>query len=251
MAKKKRTGLQSEISAIFSGVPVPKKDGSEPQPRSSTPRPQGSDLPRPVAPQPQAPAAPTLQQPVEPLQEASLAEVPEAKVPEQRTRQIPGKVSRRRKVKLFTPKAGVSSGRNRAGLILFIILSIVLVLVLVRPFETSGHSPASSAVAGQAQVGPSSRVDIEIDWPMPLVYPAELRDPMELGSQQQVKTETIRLVVKGISYSEDRKYAVIGTETVEEGDEILGAIVVRINPNSVEFEKDGKRWTQEVEAEER
>ena len=65
----------------------------------------------------------------------------------------------------------------------------------------------------------------------------------------QEKIETPRLVVMGIAYSEDRRFAVIGKRTVQEGDEILGATVVRINRSSVEFEMDGKRWTQEVEGE--
>jgi type II secretory pathway component PulC len=75
---------------------------------------------------------------------------------------------------------------------------------------------------------------------------------MVSGSQQQTTIETPNvLVVKGITYSEDRKYAVIGTQTVQEGDTVQGTKIKikKIYPNSVEFEEDGKTWTQPVQNE--
>ena len=73
---------------------------------------------------------------------------------------------------------------------------------------------------------------------------------MKLDSVKKVpqeKFDTPRLVVTGIAYSEHHRFAVIDTRTVQEGNEILGATVVRISRSSVEFEMDGKRWIQEVE----
>ena len=324
---KDRTGLQSKISQIFAGVPVPKKDRSRPKPRSSKPEPDSDDLSQPTAPeqtipqptatepsapepaaqelmapeqaapeskspeqivaepaiiepevtepvapepevaqpattesmaaepmsfQPQAIEEPELKQPVEMLHEESSAKVLEAKVPERVVSRIPGKVSRRRKEKPIGLKAAARPKRQRTALILVVVLSIVLVLVLVQPFGTTRRSINRSRVAGRTKIVTpiENKFDFNIDWPVPTVYPAELRDPMEMASQQ-AKTETIEIVVRGISYSEDRRYAVIGTQTVQEGDEIFGATIVRINQSSVEFEKDGKRWTQEVEGEEK
>lgn len=254
---KKRTGLQSEIAGIFSGVPVPKKGGQRSQPGGPAPKPGGSVIPKPVAPQPVTPkpmalVTPTPQKPVEPLPAAPRPKVTEIKVPEQITKQIPRKISRRRKDKLFAPKAGVGSSRQKSGIILFVVLSTALVIVLARPYLTSLRKPAASRTAGQTNTGNSTKANIEIDWPMPPVYSTDLRDPMELGSRQQIRVETSDgLVVRGISYSEDRKYAVIGTQTVQEGDIVLGTKIriKKINPNSVEFEEDGKTWTQEVEGE--
>ena len=344
---KDRTGLQSKISQIFAGVPVPKKDRSRPKPRSSKPEPDSDDLSQPTAPeqtipqptatepsapepaaqelmapeqaapeskspeqivaepaitepevtepvspeqivaepaiiepevtepvapepevaqpattesmaaepmsfQPQAIEEPELKQPVEMLHEESSAKVLEAKVPERVVSRIPGKVSRRRKEKPIGLKAAARPKRQRTALILVVVLSIVLVLVLVQPFGTTRRSINRSRVAGRTKIVTpiENKFDFNIDWPVPTVYPAELRDPMEMASQQ-AKTETIEIVVRGISYSEDRRYAVIGTQTVQEGDEIFGATIVRINQSSVEFEKDGKRWAQEVEGEEK
>ena len=247
---KKRTGLQSDIAGIFSGVPVPKKGGPSSKSGGPAPKPGGSVTPKPVAPQPQIPVAPTPKRPVEPLPAAPRPKVTEVKVPKQKTRQIPKKISRRRKDKLFASKAGVSSSRQKMSIILFALFSVALVIVLARPYLTSRINPATSRADGKTETGNSTRANIEIDWPVPPVYSTELRDPMELGSRRQIRIETPDdLVVRGITYSEDRKFAVIGTQTMQEGDTILGATIVEIKPNSVLFERDGKRWTQEVEGE--
>ncbi|MHC4440108.1 MAG: hypothetical protein ACYS3S_22370, partial [Planctomycetota bacterium] len=177
--------------------------------------------------------------------------VTEVKVPERKTRRTPKKISRRRKDKLFAPKAGVSSSRQKTSIILFVLLSTALVIVLARPYLASRKNSAASRTAGKTNNDNSTRANIEIDWPVPPVYSATLRDPMELGSRTQIRVKTSDgLVVRGISYSEDRKYAVIGTQTVQEGEVIQGTTIVEINPNSVVFEKDGKRWTQEVQGDE-
>ncbi len=259
---KKRTGLQSNIAGIFSGVPVPKKGGARSQPGSpaSKPggpasKPGGSVIPKPAAPQPVAPkpmtpVAPAPQKPVGSLPAAPRPKVVEVKVPEQKTRQIPKKISRRRKDKLFAPKAGASSSRQKTGIILFVLLTTALVIVLARPYLTSRRNPDTSPTAGKTDNGNSTRANIKIDWPIPTVYSTDLRDPMELGSRQQIIIETSDgLVVRGISWSEDRKFATIGTQTMQEGDVIQDTTIVEINPNNVVFEKDGKRWTQEVQGE--
>jgi len=51
-------------------------------------------------------------------------------------------------------------------------------------------------------------------------------------------------VIIGITYNENKSFAIIGTKIVGEGDTIDGVKIVKINKETVEFEKDGKRWTQ-------
>ena len=53
-------------------------------------------------------------------------------------------------------------------------------------------------------------------------------------------------VVEGIIFSFDDSSAIIDGCIVKEGDVILGATVVRINPKTVLFEKNGNRWAQRV-----
>jgi len=87
----------------------------------------------------------------------------------------------------------------------------------------------------------------EIDRQIPVSYPMMLRDPMQFGPATATQGETGKLIVKGIVYNEDNPSAVIGTQIVHEGDKVLGATVVKINKDSVEFEMNDKRWTQKVQ----
>jgi len=87
----------------------------------------------------------------------------------------------------------------------------------------------------------------DIDWQIPEPYPTTLRDPMQIGSTGTTAVQTSELVVKGIVYSEDNPSAVVGNEIVHEGEEVMGAIVVKINSDSVVFKMNDKEWTQKVE----
>ncbi len=265
---KKRTGLQSNIAGIFSGVPVPKKGGSRSKPDSPATKPDGpakkpvdsakkrsgSVIPKPVMPQPQIPIAPAAKKIKEPLPAAPKPKVVEVKAPEQFKKEIPKKIKRRRKEKVFAPKSGVGSSRQKAGIILFILFSTALVIVLLRPYLPTPGNPPSPQPGGTEDNGNATIANIEIDWPVPPVYSANLRDPMKLGSQRQIIVETAEgVMVRGIVVSEDRKYAVIGTQYLQEGGIVPGTKirVKTINPNSVEFEEDGKIWTQKVESDKR
>ena len=53
-----------------------------------------------------------------------------------------------------------------------------------------------------------------------------------------------RGLISGIVSSEDSFCALIGSEVVREGDIIDGIKIVKIHKDKVEFEKNGKRWTQ-------
>ena len=258
---KKRTGLQSEIAGIFSGVPVPKKGGTrsksdspEQKPVDPASKQSGSVIPKQVTPQPQVPVAPVPKKIEEPLPAAPKPKVVEVKAPKRIAKYTPKK-TKRRKDKLLAPKSGVSSSRQKAGIILFIFLSTILVIVLLRPYLLSPEKRTTSPSGGKQDNSSSIMANIEIDWPVPAVYSAaDLRDPMVLGQKPPPIIESSEdVVVRGIVVSEDRKYAVIGTDTVQEGDLVPGTNikVIKINPNSVEFEEDGKTWTQKGEGEKR
>ncbi len=74
-----------------------------------------------------------------------------------------------------------------------------------------------------------------------------------LGRLQQQLKEAVRqpeskgrLVVNGIAYSKERQTAMIGGQIVRKGDVIDGVRIVDIQRRKVEFEKNGKTWTQGV-----
>jgi type II secretory pathway component PulC len=146
--------------------------------------------------------------------------------------------------KLLTPKAGVSAGRQKAMVILIPVLFIVMIFVLTRVFSTPSPVAAQPAHTGPTGSASGSK---EIEWEVPELYPTGLRDPMQIGSTGTVQVKTSELVVKGIVYSEDNPSAVVSNEIVHEGEEVMGARVVKINSDSVVFEMDGMEWTQKVE----
>jgi hypothetical protein len=256
---KKRTGLQSEIAGIFSGVPVPKKGGTrsqsdspEQKPNSPVSKSSGSVTPKPVDPQPQAPVAPVPKKIEQPVPAVPKPKVIEIKAPEQVVKKIPKKLARRRKEKTFVTKSGGSSSRQKVSITLLLIFSTALVIVLLRPYYTSSRNSISgSALPVDDQI--STSTNIEINWPVPPVYSEDLRDPMILGKAPPPPPSPKDVVVRGIVVSEDRKYAVIGTNYLQEGGIVPGTNikVKKINPSNVEFEEDGKTWTQKVEGEKR
>jgi hypothetical protein len=60
------------------------------------------------------------------------------------------------------------------------------------------------------------------------------------------KGEFAKVPLTGILYSEDNPSVVIDGKIVKEGDIINGIKVVKIHKDGVEFEKKGKKWTQQV-----
>lgn len=155
--------------------------------------------------------------------------------------------------KLFSPKPGVSTARQKTMVIMVPILFIALIFLFRGVFGTTVHKTEA------VEENTASRVaaDSEIDWKIPEVYPATLRDPMRLDqavtdrpeTQTETQTETkkvVRLSVQGILYTEDKPSVVVSNRIVHEGEIIRGATVVKISRDSVEFEMDGKRWIQKV-----
>jgi hypothetical protein len=257
---KKRTGLQSEIAGIFSGVPVPKKGGTrsqsdspEKKPDSPASKPKDHVVPKPVIPQPQVPVTPVPKKVDEPVPAAQKPKVIEIKAPEQVVKKTPKKLARRRKEKTFAPKSGVSSSRQKASITLLLFFSTALVIVLTRQYLIPPGNPNPPKIPSGASSERSTSAEIKVAWPLPPVYSEDLRDPMILGKTPPPPPSPRDVVVRGIVVSEDRKYAVIGTNYLQEGGIVPGTNikVKKINPNSVEFEEDGKVWTQKVEGEKR
>ena len=66
-------------------------------------------------------------------------------------------------------------------------------------------------------------------------------------AQHQPKAKHLDMrVVSGILHSENNPTALVGIKLVHEGDAILGAKVLKIYRDKVEFEKDGFSWTQRI-----
>ncbi len=251
MPKHKR-GLHKEISSIFGGVPIPKDNGG-PRLSSATTEEEAANYGPPSH---LAGTTTKTQQPAEksppkavPTEERKTA--PEKKVAEKpaaikTARQAWLKESLQRiKDKLFASKPGVSSTRQKMMVVLMPVMLIGMVLAFykVLGFGPKGTTQAPAFKPSNAVAAAAST----IDWQIPPPYPTTLRDPMRFGSVTTItQSEIGKIIVKGIVYSEDNPSAIIGTEIVHEGDKVSGATVVKINKDSVEFEMNGKKWTQKV-----
>lgn len=259
--EKNEAGLHKEISSIFKGVPIPSnEDVLQPSGVPAT-----GDISRP-APRPPAPEAQNLQnhqaakpyRPPEPLQKTAPAQQPKADTEKYASERRPAvKVVsqtfwQQMKNRLFAPKPGVNATRQKAMVVLVPVLFVVLILVLIKI-----SSGPVRTIAEPGEVEPANNVATSVDeivWEIPAPYPATYRDPMQPGSTVTTYTDTERLEaektgrlnVRSIVYSEDNPSVVIGGQIVHEGQAVFGATVIKINRDSVEFEADGKRWTQNV-----
>ncbi|MHC4645446.1 MAG: hypothetical protein ACYTBJ_08085 [Planctomycetota bacterium] len=264
MAKSKR-GLHKEISSIFGGAPVPGKDDAKQQP--CPPPPQGpvreqrtriNETPwgQPSTQEPPV-QAPKIPKPLEPHQAVQPPRVIPAKPPKRSAieKQHGAKISWGQiQKKLFAAKPGAHTGRQKKMVILVPILFIVFIFVFSKVlFGPKGKSPVD---VNQTQTSAAVVFTGQINWQIPDPYPTTLRDPMRsgpvIGPNNGTTTTVVdplvtdQIDIKGILWVADNPSVNIGSEIFHEGDQVAGATIVKIHQESVEFEKDGKRWTQKV-----
>jgi len=217
--------------------------------------------PKPPTPEPQKPKAPKPYQAIQSLPKSTGAQQPKADIDDIKKnvsqKRTTVKISRQTSWqqitnKLFAPKPGASTTKQKAMVVTMPLLFIVLIFMLLKGgvFGTSVRNTEASAEDNASSVA-TADFNTKIDWEIPAPYPTTLRDPMRLGPAATAQTETgtrtfVKLIVKGILYTEDSRTAVIGNHIVHEGEEILGVTVVKISKDSVEFEMNGERWTQKV-----
>jgi len=260
-------------------TPVPERAGyTEPKPQKpeapkpdqvtqSLPKaaPEHTDHtePKPAATDPQKPKAPKAYQATQSLPTSISAQQPKADI-DGTGKEVSQKSAivtisnksflQRIKNKLLTPKAGVSDTKQKTMAIMMPVLFIIL-LVFVFKGGVFGTKVPETEASGQDTASSVATADSnnEIDWEIPAPYPTTLRDPMRLDPVEDAQTGTeieirtfVRPIVKGILYSEDEASAVVGNQIVHEGEKIQGVTVIRIGKDTVEFEMNGKRWTQKV-----
>jgi hypothetical protein len=292
--EKNKAGLQKKVSSVFKGVPIP-QDSSTQQPAGApapdraaevSPKPtpterqipqtslikklqQSEESPNKAAPEHAAAApkpAPTTssqksqnppvekpRQPDESLNKAGPAKQPggdpsaEAAGPS---------FLQKIKDKLFTPKPGASSTRQKAMVVLVPVLAIIMIFMFRQVLSKAPHNTEGATNDDAPPLVAIAGSDNEIDWQIPEPLPAMMRDPIKLpdqdntqsGGQEETtgETKTGIINVRDIVYSKDKPSAVVGTHIVYVGDKINDVTIVRIERDSVEFEKDGKRWVEKI-----
>jgi len=157
--------------------------------------------------------------------------------------------------KLFTPKPGVSPTKQKAMVIMVPVLAIIMIFAFRQvlskaPRKTEGAGTEDITVVANADAGH------EIDWKIPEPIAVITRDPIKLpdesNTQNTDQNETTgevtagTIIIRDIVYSKDKPSAVIGSKIVYVGDKINDVTIVKIDRDSIEFEKDGDRWEQNV-----
>jgi len=253
-----RAGLQKRVSSVFRGVPIPQNNKAQKPSGDSAQDRTGNIPPAPVSPEQQAPQSPLIKKLQ--LSEESFEKAARAKQSQIKINPIVKTTGRslwqQIKYKLFTPKPGVSSTRQKAMVILVPVLSIAMIFALRQVLSTAPRKTEGATNSNTPAVVAANDSDNEIDWQIPEPLPAVTRDPIKLPDQGDTQNdeqngtngETKKRIetIKDIVYSDDKPSAVIGNLIVYVGDKVNGAAVVKINRDSVEFEKDGERWIQKI-----
>jgi hypothetical protein len=263
---KYKAGLHKDVSAIFNGVSLPSKNGiAQPSPAAPEQKQQDNNASKPpVVPETPAGKTPAAEPPAQKLpppshmtptkskskqSKAASAKQSKANAAAKSAGQTPlqrtlGQIQNR----FLAPKAGVSNTRRKVMMILVPVLFIALIFVFIQVF--SGPSQKIKGRGKKEAIKADAVIsDSKVEWKVPEPYPSTLRDPMQFGpaTSPDGQGDASGIVVKGIVYSKENPSAVIGDQILHKGDKVFGVVIVKINENSVEFEVNGKRWTQKVQ----
>jgi hypothetical protein len=152
--------------------------------------------------------------------------------------------------KLLAPKPGVNPTKQKAAVITIPVLFVVLIFVLRGVFGTPVRDTKASEENNTSKVAASS--DNSIEWEIPAPYKPKFRNPLRLGQAETDFDDEINpgqlahLDLRGILYTEDNPSAAVNGQIVYEGEKIRGVTIIKITKENVEFELNGKRWTQKV-----
>jgi len=248
--EKFKAGLHKKISAIFDGVPMRQNDGDSQPVYTSIPafvKEQNDEVhPKPAV---SSPAPPSVLKPQQSPQPSNVP-LPKHSKPVDIVKpsipipllQIWQKISG----KLFAAKPGVDANKQKVMVILMPVLFIVLIIVLTQVL--SGPAPKAAVAQNGSAANAAAALPDKVDWQIPAPYLATMRDPMQKGAGLSVTgAQDGELAVRGILYSQDKPSAVIGSQIVHQGEKVSGVTVQKINKDSVEFELDGKKWTQQIQ----
>jgi hypothetical protein len=253
---KNKAGLHKQVSSIFTGVPIPTKDNADKasstatkeQPTYGPPSHLSGTTMKDVL---QSKLSPQKATPTEKPKEAEK-KAAQAQKPVEIKSSGPSALEQavqRIKDKLFSPKPGVSPARQKAMVVLVPVMFIGMVLAFLKVL---GGGPGETA--GPSVITPSNKIasaSSAIEWKIPEIYPTTLRDPMQFKKEVVTPTDnnpdkTEEIDIKGILYDEENPSVIIGIEILHEGDKVSGATIVKINKDNVEFEMNGKTWTQKA-----
>jgi hypothetical protein len=165
--------------------------------------------------------------------------------------------------KLITSGLATGTAKDKVMAVLVPVLAIVMIFMF-RQVLSKSPGKAKGATKDDAPVVVAANVGDEVEWKLPEPMPAAMRDPTKLPSPEEAQsetpentqepgrnvatsgTQTTAIRIRGLVYSQDKPSIVVGNEIFHIGDKVNGATIVRINRDSVEFERDGETWVRKV-----
>ena len=129
---------------------------------------------------------------------------------------------------------------------LAVIISIsLLAFACSKKKDTSQPPPPPAANTSSESENPA--LPAEADASSESNIPVSQEPPAAGRITEQIEPADIALpgLILAIAYS-DKPAVLIGKDLLSEGDSIQGIKVIKINRETVEFEKNGHRWTQQA-----
>lgn len=254
MAKKK-PGLHKKLSSIFDGVDVPGACDSG-QADSTPVESTGWDSRSEGGVSPAGPSvdAVTETSDVAPAADLTLSGgVSGASVPHEHVFGTSKPRAQKRVASAADRRQTVMKGLVGALTVVFVIVIVVFYTPLF------SNEPRSAAASDQVGASEDGQEDVEVGWKIPEALGELARNPMQragvgrsseksAGADDPPAAQVDAIVVRGIMYSQDNPAAIVGQDLVHQGEMVFGVKVSRIFKNQVEFELDGKKWTQGVQS---
>jgi len=155
----------------------------------------------------------------------------------------------------FGAPQGAMDPRQKKAAVMVGVLSVAFAGVLFMTFGGVGKTQAVAGKTEQNNTTSESQTPRKTakDWQSPAPVPEDLRNatapaaPKITSGQTAVQTGTGSLIVKGIVFSKQKPSAIVNDRILSEGDTVNGATIAKITKDTVEFEHNGTRWTQQVQ----
>lgn len=251
----KKSGLHKQITSIFNDVP-----GSQPADGDAMPVQGQSTSLKSFQRDPAPETAPTSKMEVELTmpQTAVPAQIKAARPVPIPTKEMTAAVRPvRATMKERIARAfGTASSNPRQKKMAVCAGLLVLVFAVVLVLSLGGIGGSSSKTANKdtapEETTASDSKTTKATWQKPEPLPEKMRDPMRPAQLADVRSDgepsqPNALIVRGIVFSQDHPSALINNEIVGVGQVLNGISIVRIDKSEVEFEMNGKRWTQPVQ----
>jgi hypothetical protein len=251
-----KAGLHKNISSIFDGAPLQRPSADSASKQTSLPNfvTEQTDSSMPGQdPQQHLSQQQSYPQPPKPVQKLYKDTAEKTHNLISKTNSQKGtsfsRIYQAFKAKLLPRKSGINQKRQISSLVLVPVLCLVLVFVIFKfvlpASPKKGSGPQIQTVLDEVLT------PVKINWQIPQPISASLRDPMkplilgQIGADGQTTSGqqyfgVAGITLAGIVYSEDNPAAIIGTQVMHTGEKIGDVSIVKIDRNTVTFERNGQ-----------